>query len=71
MRHRIAEYSRQASPVNGEIEVDESYFDPQRIRGTRSKTIVFGLFKRNVKVYTEIVPNCKAATLQTIIRGSR
>ena len=74
MRRRIAEYSRQISPVNGEIEVDESYFGPRRIRGKRGrgaggKTIVFGLFKRDGKVYTEIVPDCKAMTLQAIIRG--
>jgi transposase len=30
---------------------------------------VFGLFKRNGCVYTEIVPDCSKATLQGIIRG--
>ena len=38
-------------------------------RGARGKTIVFGLLKRGDKVYTEIVPNCKSATLQKIIKG--
>lgn len=57
----------------GEIEMDESYFWPTRIRGKRwrwagMKTIVFGLLKRNGKVYTEIVPDVKAKTLQKIIR---
>ena len=33
------------------------------------KTIVFGLLKRQGKVYTEIVPNYSKATLQGIIRG--
>ena len=52
IRYRIAEYSRQASPILGEIEVDESYFGPKRTSGKRSrgaggKTIVFGLFKKN------------------------
>ena len=56
-----------------EFELDESYFWPTRIRwkGWRwawMKTIVFGLLKRNWKVYTEIVPNCKAETLRKIIR---
>ncbi len=74
MRRRISEYSRQNSPVTGEFEADESYFGPRRIRGKRgrgagSKTIVFGLFKREGKVYTEIVPDAKAVTLQAIIRG--
>ena len=33
------------------------------------KQPVFGLFKRNGRVYTEIVPNCKKPTLQAIIKG--
>ena len=74
MRRRISEYSHEHSPITGEFEADESYFGPKRIKGKRgrgagSKTIVFGLFKRNGKVYTEIVPNAKSATLQAIIRG--
>ena len=56
------------------IEVDESYFGARRVRGKRGrgalgKTIVFGLLKRGDKVYTEIVPNLKSATLQRIIKG--
>ena len=47
---------------------------PRRVKGKQGrgafgKTIVFGLFKRNGKVYTEIVPNCSKNTLQAIIRG--
>ena len=37
--------------------------------GASGKTIVFGLLKRDDKVYTEIVADCKKATLQAIIRG--
>ena len=37
-------------------------------RGASGKTIVFGVFKRNGKVYTEIVPDCSKATLQAVIR---
>ena len=33
------------------------------------KTIVFGIFKRNGHVYTEIVPDCSKATIQAVIRG--
>ena len=33
------------------------------------ENIVFGLFKRNGRVYTEVVPDCSKATLQGIIRG--
>jgi transposase-like protein len=75
IRRRIADECERQSPFNnGEVEVDESYFGPHRVRGKRGrgasgKTIVFGLFKRDDQVYTEIVTNCKKATLQAIIRG--
>lgn len=73
-RKRIAEFCQRQSPVAGEMEVDESYFGLRRVkglrgRGTSSKTIVFGLFKRKGRVYTEIVPDCSRATLQAVIRG--
>jgi len=74
MRKKIAEYCENESPFKGEIEVDESFFGAKRIRGKRGrgaygKTIVFGIFQRNGKVYTEIVPDCRKATLQAVIRG--
>ena len=74
IRNRIAEEAERASPFGGTVEVDESYFGARRVRGKRGrgasgKQIVFGIFKRNGSVYTEIVPNCKAQTLQAIIRG--
>ena len=74
IRERIARHCEAESPVNGEVEVDESYFGARRVkgirgRGARGKTIVFGLFRRNGRVYTEIVPDCSKATLQGIIRG--
>jgi len=74
IRERIAEYCEHQSPFAGEIEVDESYFGAKRIKGKRGrgafgKTAVFGVFKRNGCVYTEIVPDCSKSTLQAIIRG--
>ena len=75
LRQRIFELSQlQSAPLKGQIEVDESYFGARRAKGKRGrgasgKTIVFGLLKRGDKVYTEIVPNCKAVTLQSIIKG--
>ena len=36
---------------------------------TTLSAIVFGLLKRQGKVYTEIVPDCSKAKLQGIIRG--
>jgi transposase-like protein len=73
-RQRLAQMSLYNSPFQGEIEVDESYFGAKRIKGKRGrgsygKTIVFGLLKREGKVYTEIVPDVKAITLQALIRG--
>ncbi|MGL4985705.1 MAG: transposase, partial [Treponemataceae bacterium] len=47
----------------GEFEVDESYFGARRVRGKRGrgaagKTPVFGLLKRDGKVFVKIVENC-------------
>ncbi len=63
-------YSVQLS--NG-IEADESYFGPRRVRGkrgrgARGKVIVFGLLKRNGKVYCEIIKNTERQVLMPIIR---
>lgn len=70
MRQRLAKECEQHSYVAGQIEVDESYLGPKRIRGKRdrgagSKTIVFGLFKlmvgsiRKLSLTSENV-RCKA-----------
>src|SRR4028119_671854 len=75
IRSRIAQQCERHSPfASGEVEVDECYFGARRVRGKRGrgaagKTPVFGVLKRQGKVYTEIVPDCKKATLQAIIRG--
>jgi transposase-like protein len=74
VRRRLAEHCEQVSPLGGELEADESYFGPRRVRGLRgrgagNKTVVFGLLKRGQNVYTEIVPNASKAVLQAIIRG--
>jgi hypothetical protein len=75
IRKRLLKLSQFQPPhPKGEVEVDESYFEPKRVKGkrgcgARGKVIVFGLLKRGGNVYTEIVPDCSAATLQSIIRG--
>ena len=74
IRQRLAEASQRQSPFCGEVEVDESYFGARRVKGKRGrgaggKTIVFGIYKRNGKVFTEIVPDVQRKTLQAIIRG--
>ena len=61
-------------PLFGIVEVDESFFGARRVKGRRGrgaygKTIVFGIFERQGRVYTEIVPDCSKPTLQGIIRG--
>lgn len=58
----------------GEFEVDESYFGARRVRGKRGrgaagKTPVFGLLKRDGKVYVSIVENCSKEALLPIIKG--
>jgi transposase len=75
IRQRVAVECERASPYSDcEVEVDESYFGARRVRGKRGrgasgKTIVFGIFKRNGCVYTEVVPDCRKRTLQAVIRG--
>ena len=72
IRHCIARHCDRVSPLSGEVEIDESYFGPRRVRGIRGrgagkKTIVFGLLKRGGKVYTQIVPNVSRETLKQIV----
>lgn len=74
IRQAVAAHCERESPFSGDVELDESYFGARRVRakrgrGARGKTIVFGIYKRNGRVYTEIVPNCKKANIQAIIRG--
>ena len=56
---------------DGEIELDECYFGGirkgKRGRGAGGKTAVFGLLKRNGKVYTACVKDTKTDTLMPII----
>src|SRR3989344_2597545 len=73
-RKKIAEYCNQeAKKLNGEIEIDESYFGGkrkgQRGRGAKNKTIVFGILERKGKIYTKIVENVSAETLMNEIQN--
>jgi transposase len=74
LRLRILELTEQEEKLSGEIEADESYFGARRVRGKRGrgakgKVPVFGLLKRNGKVYTTIVKNCNRKQLMPIIKG--
>lgn len=62
----------------GEVELDEAYFGAKRLRGVNMpqkrgrgtwKQAVFGVFERDGKVYTELIPNAKSETLRKVIRG--
>ncbi|EQA10984.1 transposase [Glaesserella parasuis D74] len=72
LRLLIYQNSPHMEMFEGEIEADESYFDGtrkgKRGRGAVGKTAVFGLLKRDGKVYTVVVPNTQSATLLPIIR---
>jgi transposase len=74
LRARIAKFAEEESCFSsGEIEVDESYFGAKRVRSKRGrgafgKTKVFGMKKRDDKVYTQIVKNCSASELVPIIK---
>lgn len=62
----------------GEVELDEAYFGAKRLRGINMpqkrgrgtwKQAVFGVFERDGRVYTELIPNAKSATLRKVILG--
>lgn len=60
--------------ISGEVELDESYFGAKRVRGKRGrgaagKTPVFGLLKRDGKVFVTVVKNCSKEELMPIIKG--
>ena len=56
----------------GSIELDESYFGGwckgRRGRGAAGKVVVFGILKRNGRVYTVVVNNAKSNTLMPVIK---
>jgi transposase len=63
----------EAKKLNGELELDESYFGGKRKgnrgRGANNKAIVFGILERKGKVYTVIVPNVSKETLMNEIEN--
>ena len=75
IREKILQHSlKEQEKELGEFELDESYFGARRVRGKRGrgaagKTPVFGLLKRNGKVFVTVVPNCSKEELMPIIQG--
>ena len=72
IRILMASECEKISKFSGEIEIDESYFGAKRVRGKRgrgaaNKTPLFGMLKRDGKVYTQIVKNCSASELIPIL----
>ena len=62
--------------INWKVEADECYFWAKRVRWFKGKLKrgrwtkkqpVFWIMKRNWEIYTEIIPNCTANTLEWII----
>ena len=56
----------------GPVELDESYCGGRRKgrrdRGAAGKVVVFGILKRNGRVYTVVVDNAKSETLLPVIK---
>ena len=74
-RKRIFELTtKKDEKLSGEVEIDESYFGPRRVRGKRGrgagkKVLVLGILKRGGKVHTQIIPNAKKESIMPIIQG--
>ncbi len=76
LREKILKYSlAEQARESGEFELDESYFGAKRVRGKRGrgaagKTPVFGVLKRDGKVFVSVVSGCSREELMPIIRGN-
>jgi len=73
-RKSIGDYcNAEAIKLNGELELDESYFGGKRKgnrgRGANNKAIVFGILERKGKVHTVIVENVSKDTLMNSIKN--
>jgi len=73
-RRVIAEYCNQeAKRLNGELELDETYFGGKRKgkrgRGANNKAIAFGILERKGRVHTIIVENVSKETLMKAIES--
>ena len=79
-REKILKHQENNTPFfKGEVELDESYFGGprkkkhaqdrrKRGRGSENKVPVFGVLKRNGKVYVQIIKNADKSTLLPIIK---
>ena len=73
LRQIIAEFMPSVQMFGGEVEIDESYFGGvrkgKRGRGAAGKVAVFGILKREGKVYTQVLPNLRANTFLEIVHA--
>lgn len=71
-REIIAIKIEDSTQLDGEVELDESYFGGRRKgrrgRGAAGKVPVFGLLKRQGRVYTQVIADAKSTTLMPIIK---
>jgi len=72
-REAIAKNCEESGIFEGEIELDESYFGgrkkgDKRGRGVTNKVPVFGILKRDGKVYTQIIKNASKAEILAAIK---
>jgi transposase len=74
IRKSIAQYQETLGMFEGDVELDESYFGGKRKgkdkrgRNTTDKVPVFGIKKRDGKVYTQIIKNASKAEIKPIIK---
>jgi transposase len=72
LRQIIALEMLEDSPFDGEVEIDESYFGGKRKgkrgRGAAGKVPVFGILKRNGRVYAKVITDVSCATLMPLIK---
>ena len=74
LRVRVCEIADlEAEEFIGEIEIDEAYFGPTRVRGKRGrgagkKIPVIGILKRDGKVFTQVIENCTAKQIWPVIK---
>jgi transposase len=75
----LVHISKESPKLSGEVELDESYFGGprkklhakdrrKRGRGAENKVPVFGVLKRNGKVYTQVIKNASKQELLPIVR---
>ena len=74
IRRRIAQQCSRRSPfATGRLKLDESHACTVCVCGRgcaqSNRTPVFALLSHDERVYTEMVPDCRKATLRALIRG--